>query len=152
IHGRDAVHAANRAERGARLGRREFASNVVHGVGFQRHTRIAALLRAVVDEAVLADVEIPPARAAAPRIWFAIRQVLLEAADARVQILQHLTGTVDRGSDLVEHFALGRRQWLQTPAAVVDDADGRGEAELARPRVDRPRVLGILDAASEHRV
>ena len=113
---------------------------------------IAALLRAVVDQPVLADVEIPRARAAAPRVRLAVREIFLEAANARIEVLGDLPRAADLARHAVEYRTLGLTERLQAAAAVVDDADRRREAQLARATVDRPRVLGILDAAAEHRV
>ena len=88
IHRRHAVHAADRAVRRARLRRRELAADVVDGVALERHARIAALLRAVVHQAVLADVEVARAGAAAPLVRLAVGQVVLEAANPRIEVLE----------------------------------------------------------------
>jgi len=55
-----------------------FAAQVVAGVGGERNAGIAALLRAVVDESVFADVEIPAAGAAASVVGLALGNVVLK--------------------------------------------------------------------------
>src|SRR5579862_299996 len=146
------MDAANRAVGGARLRRREFAPDVVDRVVVERRSGSAALLRAVMDQAVLADVKVARAGAAAPFVRLAVREVVLEARDSRIQILHHLPRTVDRGSHLVVHLPLARAQRLQMSGSVVDDADRGGESEFAGARVYDARIIGILDPAAEHRV
>src|ERR1700676_4629257 len=79
---RDLVHARNRAIRCAAFFGEIFAAHVVAGVGCERHAGIAALLRAVVDQSVFADVEVAGAGSAAPIIRQAFRDVVLEGIDA----------------------------------------------------------------------
>ena len=74
-------------------------------------------------EAVLADVQVARARAAAPRVGVAVGEIVLEAPDPRVEILQDLARTVDRRRHVVVHLALDRTERLQPAGAVVDDAD-----------------------------
>src|SRR5215510_12337890 len=104
VHRRHTMDAAHRAERGARLGRGELAADVVDGVAVERHGGEAALLRAVVHEPVFADVEVARARAAPPLVRPAVRDVVLEAADPRVEVLEHLPGAADGRRDLVVHL------------------------------------------------
>src|SRR5690348_1004498 len=110
VHGRDPVHAADRAEGGAGLRRVELAADVLDGVLLERNRRVAPLLRAVVNEAELADVEIPGAGAAAPVVRLAVRQVVLEGADAGVEILDDVLRAVDPARDIVVDGALGRAE------------------------------------------
>ena len=56
------MDAADGAVGRAPLRRDELAADVVDRVGLERDARRAALLRAVVDEALFADVEVPRAR------------------------------------------------------------------------------------------
>src|SRR5262249_50816459 len=140
IHRRHAMHAADRAIWRARLRCREFPPDVLDRVAFERYPWITALLRTVVDEAVLADVEVARAGAAAPLIRLAVRQVVLKAANPRIEILEDLPGPVDRRRHFVVDLALGRSERLEAPRAVVDDADRGGEAQFARAVVDGARV------------
>src|SRR5262245_59550998 len=117
------MDAADGAVRRARLRRRELALDVLDGVVLQRNSRVAALLRAVVHEPLLADVEVARARAAAPVVRLAVGEVVLKAADAGVQVLHDLARAADRRRDLVEHLALRRSERLQMSRSVVDDPD-----------------------------
>jgi hypothetical protein len=78
------VHAGDRAARRAGFGGVVFAADIFERVFHQRLGRVAALLRAVVHQAVLADIEVARAGAAAPVILFAVRDVVLEIVDLRV--------------------------------------------------------------------
>src|SRR5207248_4465796 len=62
----DLMHALQCAGRGAPLFRIVLALEIFHRVLFERNAWIAALLRAPVNEAVLADVEVARSGAAAP--------------------------------------------------------------------------------------
>src|SRR5271156_450000 len=83
IDGRNLVHAGHGAARGTGFFGEEFAVALLIGVFHDRNARIAALLRAVVDQAVFADVEIARACAAAPVVFPAARDVVLEFIYAR---------------------------------------------------------------------
>src|SRR5580692_6257991 len=72
------MHARYGAVRGAGLLRVEFAAYVGERVFFQRNRRIAALLRAVVHQTVLTNVEVARAGTTAPLIGTAQRDVVLE--------------------------------------------------------------------------
>ena len=74
----------------------------------ERNARIAALLRAPVHQAVLADVEIARAGAAPPVVRLALGDIVLETVDAREAALAH-------GHDLFKNFDLARRQRFQLP-------------------------------------
>src|SRR3954462_14784237 len=80
----DAAHGAIR--RAGFLGE-ELALDVRYGVVGDGDAGEAALLRAVVHEAVLADAEVARARAAAPLVGNAAGDVLLELIDLRVAAL-----------------------------------------------------------------
>src|SRR5439155_20841006 len=130
IHHRHAVDAADRTIRRARLPRRELAADVVDGISLERHGGEAALLRAVVDEPVLADVQIPRARAAAPVVRPAVGQVVLKVRDPRVQVLDDLPRSVDRGGHLVVYLPLDRAERLEPAVLVIDFSDLGVEAEI----------------------
>src|SRR5262249_53008824 len=109
----------------------------------QRLAGVAALLRAVVYKAVLADVEVTGSGAALPAILAPVGDVVLEEIDARVAALFHRThGRVD--------LALLVLKRLQLTVAVVDDADGGSEAQFEGAAADFERVLGIADATPDH--
>src|SRR5262249_48578699 len=117
------MHAADGAIRRARLRRREFPPDVLDRVAFERHAWMAALLRTIVHETVLADVQVARAGATAPLVRLAVRQIVLKAANPRIEILEDLPGPVDRRRHLVVDLALGRSERLEAARAVVDDAD-----------------------------
>ena len=118
----------------------------------ERRAGEPALLRAVVDQPLLADIQIARAGAAAPLVGLPVGEVGLKARNPRVEILHDLPRTADGGRHLVVHLPFRWRERLQVAGSIVDDANRGREAELPRARVDRPRVFGVLDAAAEHRV
>src|SRR5262245_52495499 len=136
------MDAADGAVRRAPLRGEELALDVVDGVRLEGDARNAALLRAVVDEAVLADVEIAGARAAPPVVGLAFGESFLEVCNPRIEVLEHLPRPVDRGRHLVVDLALLRAEGLQQALAVVDDADRRREAERPCALIDGSCVLG----------
>src|SRR5689334_6690395 len=75
---RNLVHAGDSAKRSARLLRNVLAADILDGVLFQRLTGEAALLRAVVDQAVFADVQVPRSGAAFPLVGAPPGNVVLE--------------------------------------------------------------------------
>src|SRR3954447_21191716 len=75
IHERHAVDAADGAERCAPLRGQQLAADVVGRIGGERDAGEAALLRAPVDQPVLADVEIARAGATAPVVRLAIGEI-----------------------------------------------------------------------------
>ena len=79
----DLVNAGDGAVRGARFFRIELAVAALGGVLGERDARIAALLRTVMDEAVLANVEIARAGAAAPIVFAARGDIVLKRIHAR---------------------------------------------------------------------
>ena len=94
-------------------------------------------------QAIFANVEIARACAAAPLIGTALRNVVLEAVDAREAALLH-------GLHLVVDTALFVIQRLQLAGAVVNDPDGRAETQAQSPLADGERILRIFYAAAHH--
>ena len=78
------VHATDRAVRRAALLRQELPLHIRRHVARQRNPRIPALLGAIVHQPELADVQIPPARPAAPVIRLPVRDRLLKVIEPRV--------------------------------------------------------------------
>src|ERR1700722_8259793 len=116
------MHARDGAMRRAGFFRHELAAYIVAGVGCERNSGIAALLRAVVHQAVFADVEIARASATAPVVTLTFRNVVLEGVDAgEAGLFQRLHFVIDA--------ALFFSQRLQLAAAIVNNADGRSESE-----------------------
>src|SRR5271157_1738365 len=77
------MHARNRAVRRATFLGGIFAAQIVARVASQRNSRISALLRAVVHQPVLADVEIARARSASPIVWQSPGDVVLKRVHPR---------------------------------------------------------------------
>jgi hypothetical protein len=74
-----------------------------------------------------------------------VSDVVLEVVEPRVAALLH---RLHRAVD----FALVLAQRLQLAAAVVDNSNSRGEAELQRALPDHQRIVRVLNAAADHRV
>ena len=74
----DSMDAADGAVGGAAFGGEEFALDVGGGVVGEGNAGVAALLAAVVDEAVFANIEIARAGAAAPVVGAALGDGFLE--------------------------------------------------------------------------
>ena len=111
----------------------------------ERRGREAALLRAVVHQAVFADVEVPRAGAASPVVRLAVGDGFLEIVDARVMLLVQLL-------HFVVDTPLLATQRLQLAAAIVNDADGRGEAELYGAPCRLTSASRVVDAAAHNGV
>ena len=92
------------------------AAEIVHGVFFKRDRRVTALLRTIVHQPILADVQITRAGAAAPLIRLALRDVVLKCIDAsETAFLERL------------HFVINApfflTQGLELSSAVVNNAN-----------------------------
>ena len=60
----------------------ELAAKIIHGVVHQRNAGVAALLRAPVNEAVFADIQVARSGSAAPLIGLAASDIVLELIEA----------------------------------------------------------------------
>ena len=97
------------------------------------------------NQAVLADVEIPSSGSAAPLVGFSPGDVFLEPVEAREGLFaQLLDFPIDRP------FLLLQGPQLSLP--VVDDAQGAGETQGDRPARHLQGVLGEADAGTDDRV
>src|SRR5262245_61249486 len=85
-HG-DLLNAGNSAVFGARFFIIEFPLDILRGVIFEWNCRKTALLRAVMDKAVLADIEVSRACAAPPVMRPSIGQVILKFVEPRPALL-----------------------------------------------------------------
>ena len=101
VHVGHLMYARDSAVRRTALFGEKFAPNVVDGVLLQRNPGIAALLRAVVNQSVLANVQVASARTAPPLVRFAVGDIVLEPVEASVMVLLELL-------HLQEDFALLR--------------------------------------------
>ena len=87
INNRYFLNAANGAMWRARLFCEIFSLNVGECVLLERDSGIAALLGAVVHEAVFTNVQITSAGAASPIVWFTPSEVFLEPIKPAVAVL-----------------------------------------------------------------
>src|SRR5579864_7535344 len=115
------------------------------GVVHEGNAGIAALLGAVVHQAVFANVEVASARPTAPIIGQTLGNVVLKCVNAReAAFLERL--------HLVINAALFSAERLELPAVVVNDPNRRREAEFDGALADDEGVLWVSDAAADHRV
>src|SRR5580698_3329841 len=138
----DLVHAGDGAVGSAALLGEELLFHALGGVVGDGHRGIAALLAAVVHEAVFTNVQITRARPAAPVVGLAVGDGFLKVIEARVAAARE-------AADFVPDLALALAKRLQLAAAVVDDADSRAEAEFECALGDGQCVLGMRDAAAD---
>src|SRR5580704_18169596 len=117
------MDARDRAAGRAALFGQEFAAAALGTVLRQRDAWISALLRAVVHQAILADIKVAGAGAATPIILFAGGNVVLKLIHARERLLAER-------HDLFENFALARSQRLKLTVAVVNQAHCRRKSKL----------------------
>ena len=128
------MDAAHGAVRGAGFLGQVFAADIFDRVFFERRAGVAALLRAVVHQAVLADIHVAGAGAALPVIGLALRDGVLEKIEPReVPILHRLHLVID--------LALLLAQRTKLAVAIVNDADRGGEAELDGAAADHQSVV-----------
>lgn len=121
------------------------APQVLPRVFLQRHGGIAALLGAVVHQAVFADVEVTAPGAATPVVRPAVGDVFLKLVKAGVDLpAQVLDGAIDP--------LLRLAQGAHLAPAVVDDAERAGQAQPHGPASDHYRVFRIMDTGPDHRV
>src|SRR6185295_14631032 len=94
-----------------------------HRVLVERLGRIAALLRTVVHQSVLANIEIARPGAAAPLVFLAIRDIVLKVVELTVAATPELLGfEIDRA------LLLAKRPKLA--AAVMNDPHRRAETQI----------------------
>src|SRR5262245_28072520 len=92
IHVRSVVRTGDRAAWRAGLLSDKLPPDVVHRVARERRGRIPALLRAVVHQAIFADVKISGSGAATPVVLFSVRDIVLERIEFAVAAAAQLLG------------------------------------------------------------
>ena len=148
IDGRNLVHAGHGAARGAGFFGEELAVALLVSVFHDGNARIAALLRTIVDQAVFADVEIARASTAAPVVFLAARDIVLELIDTS-------EGLLFQRDNFFENFLLAWVQGLELAVVIVENADGGGESQSDGAMRDcrtvgaNPSGQGFEAAASE---
>src|SRR6202035_2804209 len=137
------MYARDRAVRRAGFFVQVFAAEVVACVSRQRDPRISALLRAVVNQSVFANVEVASTGATTPVVGQAFCDVFLERMNAcEAALLQSLHLVIDAA-----FFASER---LQLAAAIVNNSDSRSETKLHGALSDHERILRMRNAATHH--
>src|SRR5271166_3067382 len=107
------MHAGNGAVRRTALFGEELSANVGDRVLLHRYSRICALLRAVVNQPVFADIEVASTCSAAPLVGPAVGNVVLKPVEASViMLLERL--------HFQENIALIFAEWLQLSFSVVN--------------------------------
>src|SRR5580658_2068803 len=117
------MHAGYRTTRSAALLGEKFAVALLIGILRQRNAGVAALLRAVMHQTVLADVKIARAGATSPVVLQPLSDIVLELIDAR-------EGLLAQRHNLFENFLLPRAQRLELAVVVVQNPHGRSESQL----------------------
>src|SRR5581483_1263485 len=145
IEDRNLVHAGNGAMRGTAFFGEILATDIGNCVFFQRDAGIPPLLRAVMHQPILADVEVARSGAATPLVRTSLGNVVLEGID---------TGEAAplQGLHLVIDAALFIAKRLQLAFPVMNNANRRAETEFHGPPADGQRVLGIAYAAADNGV
>jgi hypothetical protein len=109
------MHARHGAVRRAGFFADILTAQVFSTILFQRNRRIAALLRAIVNQAVFANVQITGTGAAAPLVGTSLRNVVLKSVDAgEAALLERLHLVIDTLLFFPER--------LQLAGAVVNDS------------------------------
>src|SRR5499426_643683 len=109
---------------------------------------MTALLRTVMNQAVLANVEVAPSRATMPLIRQTANQILLKL----VVVIEREEGLRPGIQDFVVDAPLRRFEGLQLARLVMKDSDRPLEAEFAYPSRDGQRVLGLAYRTPQHRI
>lgn len=139
------LDAADRAGRSARFLSGVLALDVGECVLLERNPGIATLLRAVMNEAIFANVEVSGAGSASPIVRLSVREVVLEPIEPAVTLFSVI---LDLAIDAL--FASVER--LHRAAAVVNDPEGAGESQLHGAVRDRLRIFRIANTSADDRV
>src|SRR6266511_3793648 len=99
---------------------------------------MTALLRTVMNQAVLANVEVAPSRATMPLIRQTANQILLKL----VVVIEREEGLPPGIQDFVVDAPLRRLEGLQLAGVVMKDSDRPLEAEFTYSSRDGQRALG----------
>src|SRR5579884_1410285 len=141
----DLLDAGNSAVRSAGFPGVVFPLEVLRRVAIERRRGIAALLRAVVDQPVLANIKVAPAGSAPPIIRTPVGDILLKIIDPGVAALPQF---LDRAVNPLLLFG----QSAHLAPAIMDDADRAGESQFEGAARHHERVLRVANPAANHRV
>src|SRR5439155_22684148 len=140
-----AVDARSRRRGAARFLRDGLAAHVLDCVLVERLCRVPALLRTVMHQAVLADIQISRAGAAAPVVLTAVRDIVLEKIQLPVAAAAQFFGL-----EVYRALVLCQRTKLAVP--IMDDPDCRGKSQLNGTPADCQGIRGIVNPAADHGV
>ncbi len=130
------VHTTDSAIRRAAFFSQEFALNICRGVLRERDAGVATLLRAIVHQAKLANVEISSARSTPPIVGLTVGYCFLKMIEARVTAARQLAYAIP---DRALRFA----QRLQLATAIVNNSDRRRKSQGQGPLAYRQRIRWI---------
>src|SRR5215510_10938582 len=109
---------------------------------------MAALLRTVMNQAVLANVEVTAPRATMPLVWQTANQIILKL----VVVIEREEGLRPGTQDFVVDAPLRRLERLQLARMVMKNSDRPLETELAYPARDSQRVFRAPYRTPQHRI
>src|SRR5262245_28695983 len=109
---------------------------------------MTTLLRTVMNQAVLAYVEIAPSCATMPLVRQTANQILLKL----VVVIEREERLRPGIQDFVVDAPLRRIEGLQLAGVIMKDSDRPFEAEFAYPSRDGQRVLGAPYRTPQHRI
>src|SRR5262249_48377192 len=139
------LNASDSTVGGARFLGGIFPLDVGESILLERDAGIAALLGAVMDEAVFANVQIAGTGAASPIVRFAAGEIFLEPIQPAVAVLAI-------GPDFAIDAFLAAVQWFHRARAVVNDAEGTGETEIHSASRNDLGVFRVANTAADHRI
>src|SRR5207245_9178942 len=106
---RHLLDAGDSAEFGARFLIIELMLHALAGVLFKRDARVAALLRAIMNQTVFTDVEVTRTSAATPLVGAPVRELILKPIEPRPAFLAELLQLlIDPLLDIGERLELSR--------------------------------------------
>src|SRR5665213_571470 len=143
IEVRDVVHTAYRTVGCAGLFGEIFAVQISLAVLVQRFRRIAALLRAIVHQPVLANVHVARSCTALPIVRLPLRDGVLEITEPGEAPVLH-------GLHLVIHAPLAIAQRAKLAIAIVDDSNRRLEPQFHGAAAHHQGVFRIMNPAAHH--
>src|SRR5262249_43814006 len=97
-----------------------FSTKILFCILFKRNSRVTSLLRAIMDQPILADIQIPAASAAPPIVAPGFRQIFLKSIVSGIALLPKVF-------HLEVYFALQSFKRFERAEAVVDDPKRTGK-------------------------
>src|SRR5438270_4296101 len=137
------MHTRNRAVRRASFFRQVFAADISDRVLLKWNSWIAALLRAVMHQPVLADIQITGAGAASPLVRLPEGDVVLKRINpGEAAFFKRLHLVIDTTFFI--------RQRLQLSIAIVNNSNRGAKSKLQRAFSDGECILRITNSAADY--